>query len=336
MYKSFYNLRRNPFEITPDPSFLFPTRRHNEALAALYYGVRRHKGFVVMTGEVGTGKTLLVRCLLELLNRRNVAYAYVFNSLLSPLEFLQYVSGDFGLPSAGKSKSELLLELSNYLIGRYQKKLTTVLVIDEAHHLSVEVLEEIRLLTNLETAQEKLLQILLVGQPELDEKLDSMELRQLKQRIALRSQLEPLNLEETKGYILRRLQLAGANPGAPALFPPDTVMKIYRHSRGIPRLINTVCENSLITAFARQARVVPPDVVDEVAADFRLGVVRTMPPHVRPQSEPVERRPPAAPEGTEEVWDAVKTLLQLRDYLHGVKAGEAEAALEVEPGSRNQ
>jgi len=335
MYKSFYNLRRNPFEITPDPSFLFPTRRHNEALAALYYGVRRHKGFVVMTGEVGTGKTLLVRCLLELLNRRNVAYAYVFNSLLTPLEFLQYVSGDFGLPSAGKSKSELLLDLSNYLIGRYQKKLTTVLVIDEAHHLSIEVLEEIRLLTNLETAQEKLLQILLVGQPELDEKLDSMELRQLKQRIALRSQLEPLNLEETKGYIQRRLQLAGATPATPALFPPETVMKVYRHARGIPRLINTVCENALITAFARQARTVTPDVIDEVAADFRLGIVRTMPVYSRPQSEPAAR-PPASPEGTEEVWDAVKTLLQLRDYLQGVKANEADAAVEVEPGSRNQ
>jgi general secretion pathway protein A len=337
MYKSFYGLKRNPFEITPDPSFLFPTRRHNEALAALYYGVRRHKGFVVMTGEVGTGKTLLVRCLLELLNRRNVAYAYVFNSLLSPLEFLQYVAGDFGLPSAGKSKSDLLLELSSFLIARHQKRLTTVLVIDEAHHLPVEVLEEVRLLTNLETAQEKLLQILLVGQPELDEKLDSMELRQLKQRIALRSQLEPLNFEETKGYIQRRLQLAGANPNAGNLFPAETMMKVYRHARGIPRLINTVCENALITSFARQARVVPPDVIDEVAADFRLGVVRTAASTAPSPLERRDRRPAAAaPEGTEEVWDAVKTLLQLRDYLQGVKSGEPEAAVEVEPGRRNQ
>src|SRR5438045_3962802 len=158
MYKAFFNLTRNPFEITPDPAFLFPTRRHNEALAALYYGVRRHKGFVVMTGEVGTGKTLLVRCLLQLLGQTNVLYAYVFNSKLSPLEFLQYIAGDFGLPAAGKCKSELLLELGNFLIARYAKKLTTVLVIDEAHHLSTEVLEEVRLLTNLETAQSKLLQ----------------------------------------------------------------------------------------------------------------------------------------------------------------------------------
>src|SRR2546430_4527513 len=156
MYKAFYNLRRNPFEITPDPSFLFPTKRHNEALAALYYGVRRHKGFVVLTGEVGTGKTLLVRCLLHLLKGSNIAYAYLFNSRLSPMEFLQYIAGDLGLNTAGKGKSELLLELGGFLVARHQKRLTTVLVADEAHHLSTDVLEEIRLLTNLETPQGKL------------------------------------------------------------------------------------------------------------------------------------------------------------------------------------
>ena len=172
MYKRFYNLQRNPFEITPDPSFLFATKKHNEALAALYYGVKRRKGFVVMTGEVGTGKTLLVRCLLQVLHRANVAYAYVFNPRLNPMEFLQYIAGDFRLPTAGKSKSDLLLDLSSFVIARHQKNLTTVLVVDEAHHLSAEVLEEVRLLTNLETPQEKLLQILLIGQPELDEKLD--------------------------------------------------------------------------------------------------------------------------------------------------------------------
>ena len=183
-----------------------------------------------MTGEVGTGKTLLVRCLLQLLNRKDVAYAYVFNSRLSPIEFLQYIAGDLGLNVAGKNKSELLLELSNYLISRYQQKLTTVLVVDEAHHLEVEVLEEIRLLTNLETAERKLLQILLVGQPELDLKLDSFELRQLKQRIALRSQLEPLTLEETTGYIQRRLQLAGAQ------FPQQRGVSAGNHGARLPPL----------------------------------------------------------------------------------------------------
>jgi general secretion pathway protein A len=272
MYKSFYNLKRNPFEITPDPSFLFPTRRHNEALAALYYGVRRHKGFVVLTGEVGTGKTLVLRCLLQLFKQNNdVAYAYIFNSRLSPVEFLQYVASDFGLPAAGKNKGELLLELGSYVIGRAQRKLTTVLVVDEAHHLSADILEEIRLLTNLETAHDKLLQILLVGQPELDDQLDSVGLRQLKQRIALRSRLEPLDPSETRGYIERRLQLAGASPDQ-RLFPIETIADIYQHSQGIPRLINTICENALIAGYARQMRTITPDVIDDIAVDFRLGV----------------------------------------------------------------
>src|SRR6202167_450156 len=189
MYKAFFNLTRNPFELTPDPAFLFSTKRHNEALAALYYGVRQRKGFVVVTGEVGTGKTLLLRCLLGLLKMsKDVAYAYVFNSRLSPTEFLQYIVSDFGLSTSGKNKTELLLELSQFLVGRGSQKQTTVLIVDEAHHLSAEILEEVRLLTNLETAEDKLLQILLVGQPELEDKLDSVGLRQLKQRIALRSE----------------------------------------------------------------------------------------------------------------------------------------------------
>ena len=271
MYKTFYSLRRNPFEITPNPFFLFLTKGHTEALATLYYGISRHKGFVVMTGEVGTGKTLLVRSVLQLLKHSNIAYAYVFNSRLSSLEFLQYVAEDFGLAALGKTKNEVLLDLNKYLIARHEKKLTTVLVVDEAHHLSEEVLEEIRLLTNLETTQEKLLQILLVGQPELDEKLDSFDLRQLKQRIAVRSQLEPLDLQETTSYIQRRLQLAGANSSTGDLFPAETIAEVYRHSRGIPRVINTLCENALIGAYARQLRRVPPDIIDEVTADFRLN-----------------------------------------------------------------
>jgi len=332
MYKSFYKLKRNPFEITPDPSFLFPTRRHNEALAALYYGVRRHKGFVVMTGEVGTGKTLLVRCLLELLNRKNVAYAYVFNSILSPMEFLQYIAGDLGLPTAGKNKSELLLDLSSFLIARHQQKLTTVLVVDEAHHLPVEVLEEVRLLTNLETAEEKLLQILLVGQPELDLKMDSVELRQLKQRIALRSQLEPLTLEETQGYIQRRLQLAAAEGFDPGLFLPETIASIYRHSRGIPRLINTISENALITSFARQAHAITPDVIEEVAADFRLGVVHRVQTNGQGRSAQQATQPP---QDNGEVWQAVKTLLQLHDYLQSARTrDEEETPFVVSGGSK--
>jgi general secretion pathway protein A len=272
MYKAFFNLSRNPFDLTPDPEFLFPTRRHNEALAALYYGVREHKGFVVVTGEVGTGKTLLLRCLLRLMKQSpDVAYAYVFNSRLSPAEFLQYILSDFGLSAAGKNKAEVLFDLSQFLISRGSQKMTTVLIVDEAHHLSAEVLEEIRLLTNLETAEHKLLQILLVGQPELDEKLDSVGLRQLKQRIALRARLDTLDEDETRRYIERRLQIAGAGPQGNSLFPEQTIGAVYRHSRGFPRLINTICENAMISAYAEQRKSVSPAIIEEVAKEFRLA-----------------------------------------------------------------
>src|ERR1700679_1706531 len=209
MYKAFFNLKRNPFDLTPDPTCFVPTKRHNEALAALYYGVRRHKGFVVVTGEVGTGKTLLLRCLLRLLeNSKDIAYAYLFNSRLDPTDFLQYVVSDFGIPISGKNKVDMLLDLSKFLVARGLKRLTTVLIGDEAHDLSADTLEELRLLSNLETTDDKLLQIILVGQPELDKKLDSFGQRQLKQRIALRATLGPLDSDETKGYIEQRLHIS--------------------------------------------------------------------------------------------------------------------------------
>lgn len=321
MYKSFYNLRRNPFEITPDPSFLFPTNRHKEALAALYYGVRRHKGFVVLTGEVGTGKTLLVRWLLQLLKGTNVAYAYVFNSRLSSMEFLQFILGDFGLVTSAKSKSDLLLEFGRFLIARHQQHLTTVLVVDEAHHLSAEVLEEIRLLTNLETTQEKLLQILLIGQPEMDEKLDLPELRQLKQRIALRARLEALDWEETCGYVERRLQMAGAVPEAAPIFPHETIGEIYRHSRGIPRLINTICENALISAYARQLRSVPVDIIKEVAKDFRLNVTH------RPQNDK------SLSHGDLDHRPGNGDLVHRHLYPQGIRSREAESPSATVPGA---
>ena len=324
MYKRFYNLQRNPFEITPDPSFLFATKRHNEALAALYYGVKRRKGFVVMTGEVGTGKTLLVRCLLQVLNRANIAYAYVFNPRLSPMEFLQYIAGDFRLPTAGKSKSDLLLDLSSYLIARHQKGYTTVLVVDEAHHLSTDVLEEVRLLTNLETPAAKLLQILLVGQQELEEKLDSTELRQLKQRIALRSSLSGLDLDETRGYIYRRLQLAG-NTTPSEVFPMETVLEVHRHSQGLPRLINTLCENALIHGYARQSQSISPEIIEEIAIEFRL-----------------QAEHPTLPEGSlldgssSDIERAAKALLDLHAQLQTARESRVVDKMTVPAGVRKQ
>ena len=323
MYKRFYNLHRNPFEITPDPSFLFASKKHNEALASLYYGVKRRKGFVVMTGEVGTGKTLLVRCLLQILSRANVAYAYVFNPRLSPVEFLQYVAGDFGLSTASKSKSELLLEISSFVIERYKKGGTTVLVVDEAHHLSADLLEEIRLLTNLETPEQKLLQILLVGQPELDDKLDSNALRQLKQRIALRSCLSALSLEETEGYVYRRLQLGG-NASPSVLFPMDAIIELHKQSRGFPRLINTLCETALINGYARQARSIKPEIITEIAEDFRLNV------ETRPPVEQMMQGNQSAIE----VQQAAKTLLDLYSYLRTDQESRSNLRVVVGTGAR--
>jgi type II secretory pathway predicted ATPase ExeA len=274
MYKSFFNLARNPFDLTPDPNCFVPTKGHNEALAALYYGVRQHKGFVVVTGEVGTGKTMLLRCLLGLLKEsKDVAYAYIFNGRLSPTEFLQYILSDFGLPASGKSKCDLLLDLSRFLVSRGSRKMTTVLIVDEAHHLSADILEEVRLLTNLETTDDKLLQIVLVGQPELDDKLDSYELRQLKQRVAVRTQLSPLDADETKRYIEQRLQIAGPVSSHTQLFDEQTIAAVYRYSQGLPRLINTICENALITTYARRLPCVTSEIIQYVASELRLNAV---------------------------------------------------------------
>src|SRR5271166_3499902 len=283
MYKTFFGLTRNPFDISPDPYFLFATPRHNEALASIVHGVMRHKGFIVLTGEVGTGKTLMVRCLMELLRARRVATANVFNPRLRPAEFLHYIIGDLGMTAASvDNKGILLLQLYNYLIARQRANLTSVLIVDEAQNMDVELLAELRLLTNLETTQHKLLQIVLVGQQELDQKMDSPQLRQLKQRIALRCSLGPLEEPETRAYIWQRLQRSGANSHAAQIFPAPSVAAVYKYSQGIPRLINTICENALIAAYARQSRAVCEEMIIEAASDLRLQM--TSRSHVSPDA----------------------------------------------------
>jgi len=215
----------------------------------------------------------MLRCLLQLFKESSeIAYAYLFNCRLSPHEFLHYTAADFGLKvEENTGKSALLLELSRYVTSRGLQGLTTVLVIDEAHNLSMELLEEIRLLSNLETNDDKLLQIVLVGQPELDLKLDSFELRPLKQRIALRAHLTPLDEQDTERYIQERLTIAGDAKRAEPLFAPDAVKAIHQYSRGFPRLINTICENALITGYARQLTTIPQEVIVGVAKDFHLN-----------------------------------------------------------------
>jgi general secretion pathway protein A len=277
MYNKFYGLTRSPFGMSPDPYFFFPTSQHKEALAVLHYGVLGQKGFVAVTGEVGTGKTLMVRCLLDALSRHRIAFAYIFNPRLSVMDFLTQVLIDLGLSCPPKNKGEMLSILSSFLMARSRQGAITALVVDESQLLSWELLEEIRLLTNLETSQHKLLQIVLVGQPELDQMLDSDQLRQLKQRIGLRCHLQPLTLEELRGYVYRRLELAGANKHNSPIFDDSAVEAIYQHSGGIPRLVNTLSENCLIFGYGKQANPITPDIVREVAAELRLKAGGTKP-----------------------------------------------------------
>jgi general secretion pathway protein A len=269
VYKAFFHLKRNPFDLHPDPYFMYATPCHHEAFASLYYGIRSHKGFMVLTGEVGTGKTLVLRCLTEQLDKLQVQFAYVFNPMLSPEEFLKYTLADLGLRGQYPSKNELLFEFYGYLVQRQRLGQTTVLIVDEAHLLSRELLEEIRLLGNLENQQGKLLQVALVGQPELDERLDSVELRQLKQRIALRCQLQPLSQEQTREYVNWRLLRAGANGQAP-IFGPESIAEVYEYSGGYPRLINTICDNCLIFACGAATRAITAELVNDACKDLRI------------------------------------------------------------------
>jgi len=269
MYKEFYGLRANPFNVNPDPRYLFLTRHTEEALACLTYGIQSRKGFVLLTGEVGTGKTTLINKLLEWLRLQQVATAFIFNSRLNTTQFLDYMMADFGIPSDSKAKSQILLRLYNWLLDRYRAGETAVLIVDEAQNLTEEVLEEIRMLTNLETFTEKLLQIVLVGQPELEQKLKQPQLRQLRQRLTLRAKTQALTLEETKAYIQQRLRIAGSS--GQQIFDPEAVVAIHRYSNGIPRVVNLLCEHCLVSAFVDQQKVIGPAVVEFVARDFDLA-----------------------------------------------------------------
>jgi general secretion pathway protein A len=276
MYKSFFGLRENPFNVNPDPRYLYLTQHTEEALASLTYGIRNRRGFILLTGEVGTGKTTLVNKLLDWLHRQHLPTAFVFNPRLSVQEFFEFMMADFGIPCDPRQKSQVLMRLNHWLLDRYKGGETAVVIIDEAQDLSARLLEEIRLLTNLETSTEKLLQIVLSGQPELEEKLRQPELRQLRQRITLRSKTHPLTAEETGGYILQRLNIAGAD-GQP-VFSPAAVETIHRYSRGIPRVINLLCEHALINAFVDQVRPVPAEVVETVAREFELNEIEPFAP----------------------------------------------------------
>ena len=276
MYKSFYGLKENPFNVNPDPRFLFLTKQIEEALTGLMYGIQTRKGFITLTGEVGTGKTTLINRLLDWLHHRRARTAFLFNSRMNSSQLFDFILAEFDIPCESKSKSQQLLKLNHWLLERYRDGETVVLIIDEAQNLTYPVLEEIRLLTNLETSTEKLLQIVLSGQPELEEKLKLPQLRQLRQRIMLRCRTTPLSEEQTRDYIAERLRIAGAS-GDP-IFSTKTIETIHVYSLGIPRVINLLCEHSLVNAFVEQQRPIQPKIVEEVAHEFQLDEVEPVAP----------------------------------------------------------
>ncbi|MDH5628609.1 MAG: AAA family ATPase [Gammaproteobacteria bacterium] len=272
MYLSHFALKEKPFSISPDPRFLFLSHRYKEALGHLLYGVQEGGGFVLLTGEVGTGKTTVCRSLLQQLPA-NTKLAFVLNPKLNSLELLATICDELKIryPAATSSLKVLTDKLTAYLLKAYEKNLNVVVMIDEAQNLDSDVLEQIRLLTNLETNQKKLLQIILVGQPELQEKLAHRNLRQLAQRVTARYHLQPLNLKETDAYILHRTRIAGAKK---SLFSKSAIDYLFQHAKGVPRLINTICERALIGAYTQQQNVVEKNMmkqsVEEILGDWKV------------------------------------------------------------------
>ncbi|MAI26044.1 MAG: ExeA family protein [Myxococcota bacterium] len=281
IYCEHFGLIRPPFELSPDPAFLFLGEAHREGLATLVYGVQSGKGFVMLTGEVGTGKTTLLHALLAQLES-NIHSAFIFNPRLEPLDFFRVLFEELEIEPKGESKAEYLLQLNDFLIQRLRDNERTLLIIDEAQNLSAEMLEEVRLLSNLETSSSKLIQIMLVGQPELKEMLRRPDLRQLKQRIALSQHLRPFNESEMREYIENRLRKAGFT--GRRIFKRDALKSIFHFSEGTPRLINSLCDGSLLLGFARQKTLVDARMVEEVASD--LDIVPVSPEKVSEGSEP--------------------------------------------------
>jgi type II secretory pathway predicted ATPase ExeA len=288
LYQKHFGLNQAPFNITPDPSFLYLSASHQEGLAQLMYGVDARRGFIVLTGEVGTGKTTLIQTLLRRLPE-NTHTALIFSAISSPADLFRYIGEEFRLvePTQGlKDSHDYISLLNGFLLQRYRDGDNAALIIDEAQNLSAEVLESIRLLSNFETTKDKLLQIVLAGQPELTERLNTPQLRQLKQRVTLRHHLRPFSLSECQEYIAVRLKHAG---GYPKIFSAKTVEEVHRYSGGIPRLINVICDNAMISAYALDSKEIDATLIQEVADDLHLtGAAAKKEVPLR-----VEARPPA-------------------------------------------
>jgi len=270
MYQDFYELQELPFDLTPNPRYLFFTPQHREALSNLQYGIAGRRGITLLVGEAGTGKTTLVRAALQSEQLKGAQCLYLSNPTLTRTEFLEFLAAGFALsPQAALSKTTLLSELERELVARQSRGVLTALVVDEAQALPLDLLEEIRLLANIETNTEKLLPVVLAGQPQLSDRLNDPALKQLKQRVALRCDLLPLTLKETCAYISRRIRIAGGD--STKLFTREAIELIHHCSQGIPRTISVVCDNALVTGFAAGRRPVDWAIACEVCQDFDLN-----------------------------------------------------------------
>lgn len=300
MYKEFYGLEDLPFTLTPDPRFIVFTPSYNEVLASLYYGLENAKGLIVLTGEVGTGKTTALRWILRRLDS-SVLAAYVFNPRLSIDEFYHHVTQMLGIKD-WSNKAELLSLMGKVLEERHRRGLRTVLIIDEAHELSDYVLEEIRLLMNFESDNAKHLQIILTGQPELREKLNQPNLRQLKQRVALRCKIHSLpNVDETERYITERLLISGSEQ--PNIFTPGAIDFIFQCSEGIPRQINNLCDNAMLSGYAAGEQIISRAIIEEVADNLDLLPRRDQLLMNEQKQENVNSARVLKPEAREELWN---------------------------------
>ncbi len=265
MYEAYFGLSAKPFDLVPNPEFIYRSKSHKKALTYLDYGIQERVGFVLLTGNIGCGKTTIIR---ELLNRHydHIVLSKVFNTLVDSQQLLTLVNDDFGIPVQGKDRITLLRDLNEFLITQYAAGNRPVLIIDEAQNLSAELLEEVRMLSNLETAQTKLLQIILVGQPELRSKMAAPDMVQLRQRISINCHLDPLNRMETEEYILHRLEVAG-NRNA-VVFAPEAINIIYSYSRGVPRLINIICDFLLLSAYAEETTNISEEMTRDIVGDL--------------------------------------------------------------------
>jgi general secretion pathway protein A len=314
MYTAFYGLREKPFALSPDPRFLFLADSHREALAHLLYGLEQGEGFIVVTGEVGTGKTTICRSLLERLGAETEV-AFLFNPSRTALELLQAIDDEFGLATEGLGRRELLSRLNSFLLEKKRESRRVVLIIDEAQNLSKTTLEQVRLLSNLETSSAKLIQIVLLGQPELDVKLDSPELRQLRQRIGVRWSLGPLSQSETIAYVKHRLRIAAG--AEREIFSETALRELHRRSGGVPRVVNVLCDRALLAGYAAQAHHIGPKLVKKAARELPSSERRPAPtrfPALRPL-----------------LWGSAALVTIAASTLYGVYAGSQAAPAWLAP-----